>query len=143
MMAIADHSRAKHHLVLCAAADASSPSFHREVLEVFDDAPRARALIHRCLETTPDRDFIRLMTILRYTTYFGMHDVALTVYQRIAKQLIGVFIMNLWSPLQAEMRKLPGFKELVREVGFVAYWRTTGEWGEFARPVGDDDFECW
>ena len=52
-------------------------------------------------------------------------------------------MMSFWSPLQAEMRKLPGFKELVREVGLVSHWRTTGEWGEFARPVGGEDFECW
>jgi hypothetical protein len=23
------------------------------------------------------------------------------------------------------------------------YWRASGEWGDFARPLGDDDFECW
>ena len=22
-------------------------------------------------------------------------------------------------------------------------WRSTGHWGDFARPVGEDDFECW
>jgi hypothetical protein len=26
--------------------------------------------------------------------------------------------------------------------GLVTYWRTTGEWGELARPLGADDFEC-
>ena len=78
-----------------------------------------------------------------YAAYFGAHDLALTAYRRTAKHLIGVFMMSFWSPLQAEMRKLPGFKELVREVGLVSHWRTTGEWGEFARPVGGEDFECW
>jgi hypothetical protein len=57
--------------------------------------------------------------------------------------MIGIYLVSLWSPLMTEMRKLPGFKELVREVGLVTYWRTTGEWGEFARPKGADDFECW
>jgi hypothetical protein len=81
--------------------------------------------------------------VTRYAAYFGAHDLALTAFRRIAKQMIGVFMINFWNPLQAETRKLPGFKELVREVGLVTYWRTTGEWGEFARPVGADDFECW
>jgi TIR domain len=22
-------------------------------------------------------------------------------------------------------------------------WRASGNWGDFARPVGTDDFECW
>jgi TolB-like protein len=57
MMAIGDHSKAKHYLALCAAADPDSRSFHREMLEVFDDAPRALALLRRCLETAPQGDF--------------------------------------------------------------------------------------
>jgi hypothetical protein len=40
------------------------------------------------------------------------------------------------------MRQLPAFKELAKELGLVRYWRTTGQWGDFARPLGDDDFEC-
>jgi hypothetical protein len=31
----------------------------------------------------------------------------------------------------------------VRELGLVDYWRASGKWGDFARPVGTDDFECW
>jgi len=40
------------------------------------------------------------------------------------------------------MRRLPGFKDLVQNVGLVDYWRSTGNWGDFCKPIGDDDFEC-
>ena len=40
------------------------------------------------------------------------------------------------------MRKLPGFKDLLRDLGLVDYWRKTGNWADFVRPIGDDDFEC-
>jgi hypothetical protein len=35
----------------------------------------------------------------------------------------------------------PRFKDIVRDVGLVEYWRKSGNWGNFARPLGDDDFE--
>jgi len=144
MMAIGDHPKAKRCLALAAAGDPNSSSLHRELLDVFDDPTSARALIRSCVEAPSQRgDFARLTAVVRYAPYFGEHELALAAYRRIAKQLLGVIIINFWSPLLAEMRKLPGFKEVVREVGLVTYWRATGEWGEFARPVGDDDFECW
>lgn len=40
------------------------------------------------------------------------------------------------------MGKLPGFKDLVREVGLVDYRRSSGNWGDFCYPVSNDDFEC-
>ena len=41
------------------------------------------------------------------------------------------------GPLEAVL------KELAKDVGLLTYWRTTGEWGAFARPLPNDDFECW
>jgi TolB-like protein len=40
------------------------------------------------------------------------------------------------------MRSLPGYKQLMREVGLADYWRKTGDWGDVCKPVGKDDFEC-
>jgi hypothetical protein len=31
----------------------------------------------------------------------------------------------------------------VRELGLADYWRASGNWSDFARPLGTDDFECW
>ena len=30
---------------------------------------------------------------------------------------------------------------VVRGVGLADHWRKTGRWGDFARPLGEDDFE--
>ena len=48
----------------------------------------------------------------------------------------------MWRPIHAAMRQLPGFKQLLHDIGLVAYWRETGDWGDFCRPLGTDDFEC-
>ena len=47
----------------------------------------------------------------------------------------------LWRPVFRDARRLPRFKDLVREAGFIEYWREYG-WPSFCRPVGADDFEC-
>ena len=49
---------------------------------------------------------------------------------------------TLWTPIYTDARKLPGFKDLLRKLGLVDYWRATGKWADFCHPVGDDDFEC-
>jgi hypothetical protein len=41
-----------------------------------------------------------------------------------------------------DVRSLPEFKRLTRELHLVDYWRNTGNWGQFCRPSGADDFEC-
>jgi hypothetical protein len=30
----------------------------------------------------------------------------------------------------------------VRELRLVDYWRSSGNWGDFCRPIGRNDFEC-
>jgi len=47
----------------------------------------------------------------------------------------------LWDSGFAEVRKLPGFKQLMNEAGLVDYWRHYG-WGDYCKPVAGDDFEC-
>jgi hypothetical protein len=39
------------------------------------------------------------------------------------------------------MRRLPGFKTYMREIGMVAYWQEYG-WPPFCRSLGEHDFEC-
>ena len=48
----------------------------------------------------------------------------------------------LWYPVMAEVRKLPGFKQLVTDVNLVEYWRNYG-WSDHCRPIGSNDFECF
>jgi len=39
------------------------------------------------------------------------------------------------------MRKLPGFKKIVIDLGLVEYWRVYG-WSDFCHPLAHDDFTC-
>src|SRR5262249_1433446 len=41
-----------------------------------------------------------------------------------------------WIIPYSKVRTLPQFKALLREAGIVDYWRKTGKWGDFCKPVG-------
>jgi TolB-like protein/Flp pilus assembly protein TadD len=47
----------------------------------------------------------------------------------------------LWYPAAAPLRKTERFKALMRNVGFVAWWRARG-WPDLCHPLGADDFAC-
>lgn len=49
---------------------------------------------------------------------------------------------DMGLPFFSEVRRLPGFKTWVEEQGLLTYWRTSGNWADFCRPVGED-FECF
>jgi TolB-like protein len=144
LLALRDHATAKKRLALCAAGEPNPRTFFAAMLHAFDDAPKAltlvRGMVEDAMRNGPDAG--RVLRGLPLASYFGDHELVLATYRRVAKELYGVLITGLWHPVHAPMRKLPGFKDLVRDLGLVTYWRTTGEWGEFARPLDGDDFEC-
>ena len=56
----------------------------------------------------------------------------------------GVNGRDLWYAAYSEIRRLPGFRPLMEKHGFADYWRSTGNWPDFCRPLdGGDDFECF
>lgn len=76
----------------------------------------------------------------------GDNELALSIHVDATRSssidMFGSF--SIWQNYLSGMRQLEGFKEMAAESGLVDYWRTTGEWGDFCRPLeGSDDFECF
>ena len=46
-----------------------------------------------------------------------------------------------WHPTYEAVRKTGRFKSVVRDLGFVDYWRARG-WPAWCRPTGAGDFAC-
>ena len=74
--------------------------------------------------------------------FFGDYEFALELLQsqRDPSRRFAI-TLSLWRPMMAGVRSLPGFKDLVRDLGLVDYWRELG-WGEHCAPVGENDFQC-
>jgi len=112
-----------------------------ELEPVLDDRAALRAVVRKLVEERrPD-----------YEMAYGIADAvnepeaALTALRASLNQSDNVDFRKYWEPWiqpYSNIRTLPGFKAMLRDAGIVDYWRTTGNWGDFCKPVGADDFEC-
>ena len=77
-----------------------------------------------------------------WAAYFGDYNMALESLrvENVPDRRFAV-AYTIWRPIMAPVRKLPGFKDLVRDLGLVDYWRQFG-WGLHCKPVGETDFTC-
>jgi len=80
-----------------------------------------------------------------WAAYFGDPDLALKLqFLAYSRPGGGNVIGDIFRPVYRDMRRLPGFKDLVRQDGLVEYWRAIDNWGDYCRPLeGSDDFECF
>jgi hypothetical protein len=82
------------------------------------------------------------VTVAQWAGYFRDPELALQALQADDDpQHRTVIALTSWWPSMAAARRLPAFKELVKKIGLVDYWREFG-WGEHCRPLSDTDFEC-
>jgi serine/threonine protein kinase/tetratricopeptide (TPR) repeat protein len=107
---------------------------------LFLDNPAAAAAELRRLAALPSNlSFLRYSTMSSWASYYGHPELALEYLGKIARGTPDPSL--LWRPLHREVRRLPGFKDLLRENGYVAYWRAY-EWSDLCHPTSGDDFEC-
>lgn len=102
---------------------------------------------------TPDKILIELHTFyvknksdLQTNSVYLAALAAHFADQRMASNILSENIVPLnthflWRSVFRETRKQAGFKELVRHLGLVDYWKEYG-WPDLCKPVGEDDFEC-
>jgi hypothetical protein len=75
--------------------------------------------------------------------FVGAPERVLDVPERLAKAGRMVSGRNdpFWHPSYAPVRKTERFKALMRQGGYVDYWRAKG-WPDLCHPTSGDDFEC-
>jgi tetratricopeptide (TPR) repeat protein len=80
------------------------------------------------------------LVVAAWAAHYGDLELALTAAEAATETRVQN-IWFLWLPLFDDVRRTPGFKELVVERTLVDYWREYG-WPAACRPVGDSDLEC-
>jgi tetratricopeptide (TPR) repeat protein len=138
MMALGDRAPVKRRL---AGIDARFLPFLPEVVKAIGEPDKALETLRRAFEDAANQDGLRLGVIASCAAYLGDDAFALAALRRAFVDLRSFGLTEIWSPIFARLRRDPGFKDIVREVGLAGHWRRTGRWGDFARPVGEDDFE--
>jgi adenylate cyclase len=112
---------------------------------LLDDPPAALVRLHQ-FYTDPHfvHETLPLVVLAQWAAYFGDPAFSLELLHAAHKPpYVDVSLLGaLWRPIERDVRRLPAFKNLVRELGLVDYWQATGNWGDLCRPVGHDDFTC-
>lgn len=114
-----------------------------QVYEARDRPNEAHSLLQGALSSPAAQSSTVQVILAWWLAHHGDADAALRAARRGLLELGGGVVSWLWLPVFAEVRRKPAFKDLVTELSLVDYWREAGNWGEFARPRGDDDFECF
>jgi tetratricopeptide (TPR) repeat protein len=140
LLALSTHDRAEIARRLDLFTRSKLAGEVNEAMGQFLDNPvAAPAEIRRLAALPSNQSFIGYSVLSSWASYYGHPEIALEYLQKIARGTADPSL--LWRPLHRDVRKLPGFKDLVRENGYVAYWRAY-EWPDLCHPTVGDDFEC-
>lgn len=115
--------------------------FTRTISAVLDSPEAARAELRRAYGDPIYDSPLSRGVIATYAAYFGDQELALEIFHELEDAGV-LSTETLWRPVYKNTRCLPGFKDLMRKAGLLDYWRDSGHWGDFCRPLGHDDFEC-
>jgi adenylate cyclase len=119
----------------------SAPIFNA-VKGYLDSPKEGLAKLHQLYSDENNLSERDITDISILAAYFGDPEFAMdTMEKSIRKHAVGIF--KIWYPVMKDVRQLPRFKEFVRDIGLVDYWKEYG-WPDsgICRPVGDDDFVC-
>jgi hypothetical protein len=107
-----------------------------------EDGVAARSAIRQAFDAPENQDQIRMFIIALNAAHYGDQDLALAAMHRRFIEMRAVAFQQIWYPYEGKLRTDPRFKELLRELGLVDYFRKSGHWPDYCKPVGADDFEC-
>ena len=128
-----------------AAADDVRQPINAAMLDSLADGREAVKRLRRLLDEPKYRgDLYALAAIAQWAAYFGDPRLSLQALNAAPRNQppVDSWSFTFWRPVMRDVRRLPEFKRLLKDRGFVDLWRATGDWGDFCKPVGKDDFEC-
>ena len=112
-----------------------------EVLRATDNKQKLD-ILHRGFNDSENKRATNMLMIAFEASFLGDTQLTLAALRRSYVDYKGTNLGMIWSPNFQAARKDPGFKDIVRDLGLVDYWRKTGHWGDYCHPVGENDFKC-
>jgi hypothetical protein len=106
------------------------------------DNPRAALMeLHRLYaDSSVAEGTLNRRDIALWAGHFGDAALALDAMRSLVAKASAQAVY-LWHPQFQEMRQLPEFKTLLRDIGIVAHWERYG-WPTICRRLDGDDFHC-
>ncbi|HEY6455535.1 MAG TPA: hypothetical protein VIY90_09685 [Steroidobacteraceae bacterium] len=117
-------------------------ALERDVADKLVNPVALRAELHGQFSDPANQIAASMQGIAGVAAVIGDKDLALAALRRSYVDLHRTNIGGIWLPWLAKLRSDPRFKQMLRDLGLVDYFRASGKWGDFCNPVGKDDFEC-
>ena len=140
-LATGDRAEIKKRFAQLPPEDNGPESINGTMMSLLDDRDAAlqelnkRIIIHEH-QTPLDQSIIAI-----WSAYFKDPELALKGLK--GARNLSVLLGNAWSSIFSDTRKLPGFRELLTDLGLANYWRTTDNWADDCKPVaGGLSFKC-
>ena len=111
--------------------------------EIFDRRETMLARLRQAETLPANQNIGSQLKIAAWACWYGDTTLSAAALRQFAVDLRSPRVGAIWAPVLSGVRKTPAFRELVRDVGLFDYWRQSGKWGDFARPLGDGDFEVF
>jgi serine/threonine protein kinase len=118
----------------------SIQTWYPKIESLLDDTPAIRAFT-RDVITERQQTFTNARFL---ADALGEPELAFEAMKALMEDPLMDYRRNwqLWILPYSRLRTLPAWKRKLIEAGIPEYWRTSGKWGDFCKPVGADDFEC-
>jgi TolB-like protein len=114
----------------------------RTVAERPEDKGPALAAIRQAFADPASQNSSALFEIAMFADHFGDKDIALAALRGAFVDHREIAFPLLWYPYETDLHADPRFKQILRDLGLVDYFRASGKWPDICKPVGKDDFEC-
>jgi hypothetical protein len=118
---------------------AAAPQFRADFAR-YGSVAEGLAAVRSWYESLGEPNHNEHMIAAAWAAHYGDVDLALKAAAG-ATQVRAHNAWFLWLPLFENVRRAPGFKTLVADLGLLSYWRENG-WPRTCRAVGIDDFVC-
>jgi TolB-like protein/DNA-binding winged helix-turn-helix (wHTH) protein len=123
-------------------AGSGAPPHCPVVVEALRSPDRAGRVLRDLFDSLREEGSPWMGDVAYWAAAVGDRELALDVLAAWIPSASSAQLQGLWYPVMSDVRADPRFKDIVRALGFVELWRTTGDWGDFCRPAGADDFVC-
>jgi hypothetical protein len=107
-----------------------------------DDKQAALVAVRQAFADPASQTSSRLFSIALFADHFGDKNIALAALRGAFVDRREIAFPLLWYPYETDLHADPRFKAILRDLDLVDYFHTSGKWGDFCGPVGNDDFEC-
>jgi TolB-like protein/DNA-binding winged helix-turn-helix (wHTH) protein len=141
-LASGDEERIKERLTLAATDPGPGVRFNLAMLEHIEDPEAAVAVLRRIHHVTDNQSSLFFGVSATFAAHFGDAEYALELLNNIPlPDETGALATVIWRPSMADVRALPGFIDLLEDMGLAEFWRAFGL-PEMCGPTVDDGFSC-